>query len=337
MRDLMIVLVMLFNLSFLYAQNSAPQVTNVTFSQRGDGSFIVDVYYDLNDADGDTMSVLMLASADSGSSWNFSCDSISGDLGCDILSGNGKHIEWDFGSEHADTYGDQFRVKIYADDSNYEKGKVSDIDGNIYITTKIGNQWWMAENLKVTRYRNGESIPNVTDDTQWTKLITGAYCAYNNDNNNVDTYGLLYNWYAVNDSRSIAPEGWHVTTDEEWKQLEMYLGMSQSEADDTEYRGTDEGGKLKATGTLEGSDGLWYSPNVGATNESGFSALPGGYRYNGYLYGTFFRIGDYADFWSSTEYTSGGAWYRRLDYYLSDVVRGSHGERGGFSVRCVRD
>jgi hypothetical protein len=181
MRDLMIVLVILFNLSFLYAQNTAPEVTNVTFIQRGDGSFIVDVYYDLNDADGDTMSVMMLVSADSGSSWNFSCDSISGDIGCNILSGSGKHIVWDYGSEHPETYGDQFRLKIYADDSNYEKGKVTDIDGNIYITTKIGNQWWMAENLKVTHYRNGDSIPNVTDNSQWTNLTTGAYCNYDND------------------------------------------------------------------------------------------------------------------------------------------------------------
>jgi hypothetical protein len=127
----------------------------------------------LNDAEGDTMSVMMLVSDDAGSIWNFSCDSIIGDIGCDILSGTGKHIEWDFGTEHPETYGNQFRVKIYADDSNFEKGKVTDMDGNIYITTKIGNQWWMAENLKVTHYQNGDAIPKVTDDGQWSHLTTG--------------------------------------------------------------------------------------------------------------------------------------------------------------------
>ena len=152
-----------------------------------------------------------------------------------------------------------------------ETGTVTDIDGNTYQTVKIGDQWWMAENLKVTCYRNGDAIPNITDGTTWASLSTGAYCEYNNDINNVATYGRLYNWYAVTDSRNIAPAGWHVPSDAEWKQLEMYLGMSQSEADATGWRGTDEGGKLKEVGTMH-----WNSPNTGATNESGFTALPGG-------------------------------------------------------------
>ncbi len=325
MKTSIIVLVMLFNLSFLYAQNSAPEVTNVTFSQRTDGSFIVDVYYDLNDADGDTTSVLILASSDSGSSWNFICDSLSGDLGCDILSGNGKHIEWDFGSEHADTYVDQFRVKIYADDRNNEKGKVSDIDGNIYITTKIGDQWWMTENLKVTRYQNGDSIPIVTDNEQWPNLTTGAYCNYNNDSTNVATYGRLYNWYAVADTRSIAPEGWHVPTLEEWQIPVNYLGGDSL-----------TGGKMKSTGTIEGGDGLWYSPNVGATNASGFFALPGGCRCDGRS-GAFNYVGYDAYFWSSAEYDSGSAWIRHLGCSRSVLRRFVNDKRLGFSVRCIRD
>lgn len=139
--------------------------------------------------------------------------------------------------------------------SSNEPMTVTDIDGNVYKTVTIGNQAWMAENLKVMRYRNGDAIPNVTGGTDWSNLSTGAYCSYDNDDNNIDTYGLLYNWYAVDDSRNLAPEGWHVPTDEEWKELEMYLGMSQSEADDTGYRGTDEGGKLKEVGTTH-----WQSP-----------------------------------------------------------------------------
>jgi len=211
-----------------------------------------------------------------------------------------------------------------------ETGTVTDIDGNVYQTVKIGDQLWMAENLKVTHYRNGDAIPNVTDSTDWGNLTTGAYCNYYNDANNATTYGRLYNWYAVNDSRNIAPEGWHVPSDEEWKTLEMYLGMSQSDADDSGRRGTGVGGKMKEAGTEH-----WNSPNTGATNESGFSALPGGYRsYKGtYYYGR----GYFAHFWSSTEYDSDGAWYRDLYYNDSGVWRGYINERDGVSVRCVRD
>jgi uncharacterized protein (TIGR02145 family) len=208
-------------------------------------------------------------------------------------------------------------------------GTVTDIDGNVYQTIKIGDQWWMMENLKVTHYRNGDPIPHVTNNSTWSGLTTGAYCEYNNDVNNVATYGRLYNWYAVADPRNIAPEGWRVPSDEEWKQLEMYLGMSQAQADSTGGRGTDEGGKLKDTGTAH-----WTSPNTGATNETGFTALPGGYRHD---YGTFYDLGYYAYFWSSTEFSSFSAWYRYLHYYDSRVRRLYLIKQVGFSVRCVRD
>jgi uncharacterized protein (TIGR02145 family) len=208
-------------------------------------------------------------------------------------------------------------------------GKVMDIDGNWYQTIKIGDQWWMAENLKVTHYRNGDAIPNVTDSTEWSGLTTGAYCEYNNDINNVAAYGRLYNWYSVNDSRNIAPAGWHVPTDAEWKQLEMYLGMSQAEADAVDWRGNDEGGKLKEAGTTH-----WNSPNTGATNESGFSGLPGGYRI---FNSNYYDVGNLALFWSSTEYGSYPAWTRYLGYYDSEVGRSYDSKQDGFSVRCVRD
>jgi len=208
-------------------------------------------------------------------------------------------------------------------------GTVTDIDGNVYQTIKIGDQWWMMENLKVTHYRNGDPIPNVTDNTAWYNLTTGSYCNYNNDEGNVATYGRLYNWYAVSDSRNIAPAGWHVPTDEEWKQLEMNLGMSQAQADTTGWRGTDEGGKLKEAGTTH-----WDTPNGGATNGSGFTALPGGYRDTN---GGFNYIGYDALFWSSTEHDSSNAWYRLLNYYSSQVSRYYYDKRSGYSVRCVRD
>jgi uncharacterized protein (TIGR02145 family) len=206
---------------------------------------------------------------------------------------------------------------------------VTDYDDNVYQTVLIGDQCWMMENLKVTHYRNGDPIPHVTDGGTWSGLSTGAYCNYDNDPANVATYGRLYNWYAVDDSRNIAPAGWHVPSDEEWKQLEMYLGMSQAEADDEGWRGTDEGGKLKETGTTH-----WQSPNTGATNESGFTALPGGYRgYSGY----FSDMGGSALFWSSTELYSYYAWGRYLDYGYSQVYRNYYSRHYGFSVRCVRD
>ena len=151
----------------------------------------------------------------------------------------------------------------------------------------------------------------------------------------MSTYGRLYNWYAVNDSRNIAPSGWHVPSDEEWKKLEMYLGMSQEEADSWNWRGTDEGGKMKTLGTIEEGDGLWYSPNTGATNESGFSALPSGLRHS--FYGTFYDIGKYAHFWSSLESENNDAWSRILAYRGSDVLRINYAKQTGFSVRCIKD
>ena len=206
---------------------------------------------------------------------------------------------------------------------------VTDIDGNVYQVVEIGDQCWMAENLKVTHYRNSETVPNVIDDWIWFELSTGAYCNYDNNGGNVSTYGRLYNWYAVMDSRGLAPEGWHVPSDEEWKQLEMYLGMSQAAADSTGLRGVDEGGKLKESGTVH-----WNAPNTGATNESGFTALPGGYRDQD---GRFFDMGSTTFFWASTVYDIYFAWLRNMGYNSSKIARSWNFKRGGLSVRCVKD
>jgi len=208
-----------------------------------------------------------------------------------------------------------------------------DIDGNVYHTVKIGDQWWMAENLKVTHYRNSTPISKVTDNNLWIGqgwTETGAYCAYNNNENNADTYGYLYNWYAVNDISDIAPLGWHVPTDEDWKELEKYLGLSQAEADDTSWRGIYEGGKLKETGTTH-----WDSPNTGATNETGFSAFPGGYRNSSD--GSFNKQETYGRFWTSTESSTFRAWLRCLNHDHSDIARYDDFRELGYSVRCVND
>lgn len=225
---------------------------------------------------------------------------------------------------------DQKQVETLKPANTNDQIICQDIDGNIYRTVKIGDQIWTAENLKVKRYRNGDSIKHVTAHAQWLKISSGAYCMNGNDVRNLEEYGLLYNWFAIKDTREITPPGWHVPTDEEWKTLEKYLGMSQSDADKVGLRGTDEGVKLKESGTSH-----WRSPNTGATNESGFTALSGGNRGNSD--GSFFSQGFYAHFWSATEYDALGAWYRHLKYDNSFVYRGSTYKQSGFSVRLLRD
>ncbi|MDP7525978.1 MAG: fibrobacter succinogenes major paralogous domain-containing protein, partial [Dehalococcoidales bacterium] len=162
---------------------------------------------------------------------------------------------------------------------------------------------------------------------------TGAYAVYQDNESNTDTYGYLYNWYAVDLETGVCPEDWRVPTDDEIKQLEMYLGMSQSEADASEWRGTNEGSKLAGNAELWDSGDLVNDAEFGT---SGFTALPGGYRY--YDNGFYFGMGYSAFFWSSTEYDSNGAWYRLLNYNYSEITRNfSNSKKTGLSVRCIRD
>jgi len=197
---------------------------------------------------------------------------------------------------------------------------VTDIDGNVYKSVVIGTQTWMSENLKVLHYRNGDIIPNIADSIEWNNLATGAYCYYNNDPINYNVYGSLYNWYAVKDSRNIAPIGWHVPTNAEWLILTNYLG-GESLA----------GGKLKETGTSH-----WISPNTGADNSSGFTGLPGGYRIGDVV--TFGQIGEQGGWWSSSEGSNiqDGLF---LSIMTSFKFANSYGnpKRFGYSVRCVKD
>lgn len=198
-----------------------------------------------------------------------------------------------------------------------------------YETVTIGTQVWMLKNLDVSTYRNGDSIPHRSDFYSWVNYRSGGWCYYENDSANGSIFGKLYNWYAINDSRGLAPIGWHIPSDEEFKILEVYLGMTESQTDSTEYRGTNEGGKLKETGTS-----FWLSPNTGATNESRFSALPGGYRNAS---AQFYGIGAYGAWWSSTEYDSLGAWIRSMDSSNALIYRYFLIKQFGYSVRCVRD
>ena len=212
---------------------------------------------------------------------------------------------------------------------------LTDYDGNVYKTIKVGDQWWMAENLRVTHYRSGEAIPNVTDNTEWSNLTTGAYCAYDNDNDNIDTYGLLYNCYAVDDSRNIAPKGWHVPTDEDFTTLENYLI-----ANGLNWDGTADGNKIgKALAAKTGWNGSAGTGDVGndmpGNNTSGFSALPAGYRSGGN--GTFVGLGSFARWWSSTEYDAESSGIRGLNYNSQGTGRNYHDKHFGFSLRLVKD
>jgi uncharacterized protein (TIGR02145 family) len=193
--------------------------------------------------------------------------------------------------------------------------QVTDYDGNKYKTVIIGTQEWMAENLYVEHYRNGNVIPQVKDDIKWANLTTGAWCYYGNNSDNGKTYGKFYNWYAIVDSRGLAPEGWHIPGDADWTILTDYLGGEKV-----------AGGKLKATI-------LWESPNKGATNEYGFSVLPAGFR----LYSNFIYIEMYACFWTTVEEDHDDAYYRILNYQGADVYRNFDYKESGLSVRCVKD
>ncbi len=204
--------------------------------------------------------------------------------------------------------------------SNVTYGTMTDQDGNTYKTVTIGTQTWMAENLRTTKYNDGSSISNITDNDEWANTTNGAYCCYNNSTSldTIATYGYLYNWLAVS-TGTLAPEGWHVATQEDWTTLSDYL-LGEDVA----------GGKLKEAGTTH-----WTSPNTGASNATGFTALPGGIRL--FDYGTFDNIGDGGVWWTSTEGGSTYAYYCNISYSKSYLWCTGHNKLYGYSVRCIKD
>lgn len=200
-----------------------------------------------------------------------------------------------------------------------DKNTVSDIDGNIYHTVTISTQIWMVENLKTTKYSNGDLIGTTAPATlDIAAEATPKYqWAYDGDESNVSTYGRLYTWYAVTDTRKVCPTGWHVPSDMEWETLKSFLGGERV-----------AGGKLKEEGTTH-----WKIPNTGATNETGFTALPGGARNE---LGRFVNIGSYVYFWSSTpveENALGQGIYNDNVLFVREELR----RKSGWSVRCIKD
>jgi uncharacterized protein (TIGR02145 family) len=198
------------------------------------------------------------------------------------------------------------------------QGTVTDIDGNIYETVKICEQIWMKQNLKVTHYNNGVVIPKVTDATSWSNLSTGARSYYNNDSATYKSgYGCLYNWFTAN-AGNLCPSGWHVPSDTEWTALENCLGGNLV-----------AGGKMKEAGTTH-----WTTPNDGATNSSGFTGLPGGYRDSNGSYSTVYDKGCW---WSATGSSSSYGWFRSLYFNTTGVSRGSLSKNFGYYIRCLKD
>jgi len=224
-----------------------------------------------------------------------------------------------------------YQSKPDKDKDKIKYDKIKDIDGNKYLTVQIGDQRWMAENLKTTKFNDGTTIPNVTNNDEWSVLTTPGYRWYNDDaTSNKDIYGALYNWYVGgNGSKNVCPTGWHVPTSGEWSTLITYLG-GQDVA----------GGKLKATGTIEGNDGLWYSPNTDATNETGFSALPGGMIDVYFIpedyplpHTRFTSIGFNSFFWTSTQEISYVLWHNTALARGLGIIPISN----GISIRCIKN
>lgn len=282
------------------------EITNIQVSQRTDGSGLIDVYFSLS-GPGQTYNINIESSFDGGNNYlAVSSNFISGDI-VSISTGSGKHLVWDGLGSSPGLFSNQTKLKIIAIYNGIDGKPCPGIPtltygGQVYNTVKIGSQCWFAENLNYE-----------TPNSWW----------YNNSSTIGDIYGRLYTWEAA---LTACPSGWHLPSDNEWKTLEMYLGMSQSEADQTGDRGAAEGEKLKST------SGWYYNGN--GTDAVGFAALPGGYHTT---YGHFYNLGYYGFWWSASVGGSTVAWYRRLHYNYDKVYRYYHHRVAGFSVRCVRD
>ena len=274
----------------------AQKVNNVEASQLGQN---IVVTYDLETEQPCTINLFI--STNGGNTWQGPLKQVQGQVGPNIKSGQNS-ITLFVLTEFNELRGDNILFKVDASTNNLN-------------TIKIGTQTWTTKNLDVTTYRNGEVIPQVQDANAWSNLRTGAWCYYENNTANGSSYGKLYNWYAVNDPRGLAPKGYHIPTDAEWKILTDYLG-GESEA----------GTKMK-------SSSGWKN-NGNGTNTNGFAGLPGGYR--NYI-GKFDYIGAFGYWWSSSESVSNNAWYRYLDGNNGNVARNYNLKRIGFSVRCLRD
>ena len=274
----------------------AQQVNNVEASQQGQN---IVVTYDLETEQPCTINLFI--STNGGKTWQGPLKQVQGQVGPNIKSGQNS-ITLFVLNEFNELRGDNILFKVDASTNNLN-------------TIKIGNQTWATRNLNLETYRNGEAIPQVQDAKAWANLSTGAWCYYENNTANGSTYGKLYNWYAVNDPRGLAPIGYHIPTDNEWTILTENLG-----------------GESKAGTKMKSTSG--WKNNGSGTNTSGFAGLPGGFRdYNG----DFYYIGANGFWWSSSESYTSNAWVRNLSNDNGNVGRNYGFKQDGFSVRCLRD
>ena len=296
----------IFVFMFLSYISTAQKVSNIAFRQEQ--STII-VSYDLETKT--PCEISLFVSTDDGNTWQGPLKKVTGEAGAKIATGN-HSITWNVLEEFEELRGDKIKFQVRADAQLRT-------DTPVIKTVKIGTQQWTVKNLDVSQYRNGDIIPEVKDPKEWANLKTGAWCYYDNDLENGKIYGKLYNCYAVKDPRGLAPNGFHIPSDNEWTTLMKFLGGEQV-----------AGGKMKSTGTS-----LWQSPNTAATNEIGFKGLPGGWRD---WFGEFYNIG-YTGVWYKC------AWYKltalttNFGLYYDDSSALSNGEVNinGFSVRCLRD
>jgi len=354
MRKINITRILIFTVFILFAaackKDNISPTAEVVAPADGETFFLgdqVDIQLAASDEDGSVVLLSLYIEGEAmesseGSSLDYSWDTGGLDLGEYEISAVAKDDQGEYSSDY---------VMVVLDvpggfNPDLTYGTVTDVDGNSYATIQIGDQVWMAENLKATHYADGAPIPEVSSADEWVALTPDpdlkAYCWYDNIAASGDTAGALYNWAAAvkgeagsdlvpSGIQGVCPDGWHLPSDGEWKELEMFLGMNQTDADKTEWRGSSEGGDLKEAG-FSG----WSIPNTGGSNASGFTAIPGGFRSNS---GSFYSFHQYASYWTATGALSDDemAWYRTLYYNNEQVYRQYKIRTQGFSVRCVKD
>ncbi|MFO7615325.1 MAG: fibrobacter succinogenes major paralogous domain-containing protein [Bacteroidales bacterium] len=313
----------------VFAQPGA--ISNILVSQgTGESERVVDIMFDLSGND-PYYELTMEVSFDNGGTYTpIDPGEVSG--GSIVTPGAGIQLVWDGRVSYAGIASDMARIRITA--ITYPCGDpITDIDGNVYNTVLIGEQCWMAENLKTTRYRNEIPIENIPDNTDWRNSTTGAYAWYDNDISWKDSFGALYNWYAVNDTNGLCPPGWHVPSDAEWTALSDYVSSQSGYICDSNSEWI--GKALAATTVWDTSTNICVpGNNPTANNVTGFSGLPGGFRS---FSGGFGSVGKNGVWFSSTEFEDDYALYRSINFSLPKLNPGHHPKYYGFSVRCIKD
>ena len=329
-------ILLLLTLNTLHLTLFSQTITNITVSQRTDGSGLADIYFTLSGT-ASTYYIAVEASFNGGNTFSpIPAGSLTGDTG-PISPGAGKHIIWNGLQSFPNSYSTQAKVKLFVSVTPPAglpcPGMPTVVyGGQTYNTVQVGTQCWLKENMNI-----GTKIPG--SQSQANNGTIEKYC-YNNDEANCAIYGGLYEWnemmqYVTTAGvQGICPTGWHIPTDVEWCAVIQFLDPTV-DCNVIGWIGVNVGGKMKSTGTIEAGAGLWYSPNTGATNESGLTAIPAGSRSND---GAFSYIGIYGSWWSSSEFESVAsyAWFLQLQCGVSPVFRFPDYKNFGFSVRCVK-